>query len=108
MAATVNKGRELPWGPRHLKGSIVEECRDVIVERKISQLLCVSPESSKAMLPRNVQSLHSSKIVPFSLTVWREKRKKGFAKQMKDVKEIEVRIFKLQTSGAFQACSSSS
>lgn len=26
-----------------------------------------------------------------------EKRKKGFAKQMKDVKEIKVRIFKLQT-----------
>lgn len=31
-----------------------------------------------------------------------EKKKKGFAKQMKDVNEIKVRIFKLQKFSAFK------
>jgi hypothetical protein len=58
--------------------------------------------------PGFVRSLHGGKTLPFLLTMWREKGKKGFAKQMKDVEESKVRVFKLQKCSAFQACSSGS
>lgn len=72
--------------------SLLREQRDAAAGQEISQLLLCNPLLSLADRPRSAQFPHSGGIVQRKS----KERKKGFAKQMKDVKEIKVRRFKLQ------------